>query len=202
MGHKEHPKGWPSVTQAIGVVDKPFLFYWAAKNGLEFCERVKRESGALGQRIHDAIAGLLTGQDVSLENEKEHVMVQTFVEWQEREGFKALEVERSVTSEEFSYHGTLDAIGTFGSDPDLYVLDWKTSSKIDEMYGVQLAAYAKAYTEETSRPIKGGRIVRLDKKDGPPIEEKRFDNLDRYFMVFEACLVIWNFLHTKKKKAA
>jgi hypothetical protein len=207
MGHTPHPLGWPSVTQVLAVIDKPFLFYWAAKNGLEFCERVKRESGELGQAVHELIAYWLEHKQLP-DNVLADQALELFNEWkvwQLENDFRPLEIERKVEHKELHYHGTFDAIGTFGDSPDVYAADWKTSSKIDDMYGAQLAAYAAAFTEETGVNVTGGIIVRMDKKGGP-LEAKRFDNLDKYMEVFKACLFIYNFLHpvkvSKRRKAA
>lgn len=201
MGHKEHPDGLPSVTEAIGVIDKPFLAYWRGKLGNAECDRIAREAGELGTRVHDAIERLLKGETVE-ESGRVHQMLGTFEEWRHRVNYQPVELERKVESKIHRYHGTLDSIGTVGDSNELIITDWKTSSKIDSTYGIQLAAYAVAYEEETGKTISTGQIVRLDKKPDakPQIEVRRFDNLAAYFPVFQACLVIWNFLHPEKKK--
>lgn len=203
MGHKEHELGWPSVTQALSVVSKPFLYRWYATHGWDKCEQIKREAGDVGTRIHDAIERLLKGETVELSGH-EHLMVEKFMEWKDQAGLAPVDLERKVQSTVYEYHGTLDAVVHFGNEGELYVYDWKSSSQIDDLYGAQLAAYANAYTEETGKEIKGGGVVRLDKKPGAKklIEVKEFTNLPEYFETFKACLRIWNFLNKPKRKKA
>ncbi len=203
MGHKEHPKAWPSVTQVLAVVDKPFLKMWYGKNGISHCERIKKESAELGQRVHDAIAESLQGREWShiVQSGTEAEMVGEFEKWAQKTGFKALvvEPEKGIESATYEYSGTFDAIGTFGDSNDQYVCDWKTTGQMDDMHGCQLAAYAHAYTETTGFPIKGGLIVRLEKKADKKkrIEVKEYTDLPRYFTVFLACKRIWDFLNKK-----
>ena len=99
----------------------------------------------------------------------------------------------------YSFHGTFDALGHFNNPKELFVLDWKTSSRVDKFYGCQLAAYAHAYTEQTGISIVGGGIVRLEKDPSKrkQIEIKQFDHLEDYFDVFLALKKVYDFEHEK-----
>lgn len=159
-----------------------------------------RDAGELGQRVHDAIAANLdpTLAHPTLASQNECHMVETFLKWKHSSGFQPLEIEKKVESATYEFHGTFDAIGTFGSSPEALILDWKTSSQIDELYGCQLAAYAQAYKEQTGKVILTGAVVRIDKKRPKAAAEVRvFENLPAYFRVFEACLTIWKFVNKK-----
>lgn len=204
--HSEHEKKWPSVTQVLSVVDKPFLRLWYGRLGTAECERIKKEAGEFGHRIHELIEQFLqntSGHINEMLSNREMQMIRTFSSWRDQSRFKPLEIERKVESKEFEYHGTLDSIGTFGSNANTpFILDWKTSSKIDDLYGCQLAAYAHAYKEETGVEILTGGVVRLEKDPTKlkQIEVKTFIDLPRYFKVFGACLTVYNFLHPNKRK--
>jgi CRISPR/Cas system-associated exonuclease Cas4 (RecB family) len=173
----------PSVTEVISVIDKPFLRFWYAKNGLKECERIKKESGDLGSRVHDAIERYLKGENYDIGSPKEDAMVRRFIDWRETNDFRPVELELKVINRTHRYHGTFDAIGTFGDSTELVMCDWKTSSSINDEYALQLAAYAAAYEEQTGMGITRGLIVRMDKKDNAkkPFEVKEFKNLPRYF---------------------
>ena len=78
--------------------------------------------------------------------------------------------ELNVVSKRYVYQGTFDFLGTNNKHPGLCLADWKTSSKIDDTYGLQVALYAYAYGEqmgwaeaETWEKITHGLTVRLDK---------------------------------------
>lgn len=191
----------PSVTQVLHVVHKEFLIRWYAKNGWEECERIKREAGEIGARVHDAIAEILNGREHSLKSPNEVRMVELFKQWQVESGYVPVEIERKVVSRVHRYHGTLDSVGHFGNPDECWLFDWKSSSQIDDLYGAQIAAYAEALKEETGRTVVGGGVVRIDKKK-LTLEVRQFNDLSSYFETFKACLVIWNFLNKPKRKKA
>ncbi len=199
MGHKEHPLGWPSVTQVLAVVNKPFLAMWRGRVGNTEADRVMRDAGDLGTRVHSAVEGHLKGQLAPELGETEAKCLKAFIEWQSISGFTptVIEPEKGVESRLYQYSGTFDAIGTLGSG-QLVICDWKTSSALDDLYGAQLAAYSAAWYETTGQEITSGIVVRLDKKaKKPKYEVKEFVGLDRYFKVFLNCLAIWNFVNKK-----
>jgi CRISPR/Cas system-associated exonuclease Cas4 (RecB family) len=190
----------PSVTEVLNVINKPFLYAWYAKHGWKECERIKQESGELGQRVHDAIESYLRGDGYELSG-REAEMMQLFLKWKEETDFRPMELEHKVISRNYRFHGTFDALGTFGDSTNLFLLDWKTSSKIDDSYALQLSAYAAAYEEETGICVANGGIVRIDKKPDAkkPFEVKTFNALPKYFDVFLDCLNVWNFVNRKDK---
>lgn len=202
MPHSEHEKGYPSVTEVLGVVHKEFIVRWYGKYGTEYCERVKRESGEFGSTIHTLIEQRLRGQDIGECSPRQREMVNTFDKWQRQSGFVPVEIERKVEHKGLKYHGTFDVLGHFTDGTQLFLLDWKTSRQIDNLYGAQLAAYAEAYKDETGVAVAAGGIVRLEKDPSKPkqIEVKTFNELPNYFEVFKACLVIHQFLHPGKKR--
>lgn len=192
----------PSVTEIIGIIDKPFLRLWYGKNGIKECERIKKESGELGSRLHDAIESYLKGDMPAVNNQKETAMLERFIQWRNEVDFRPVELELKVVSERHKFHGTFDALGTFGDSTELVMCDWKTSSGINDDYALQLSAYAAAYEEQTGIGVTKGLIVRMDKKGldaKKPFEVKEFRNLPRYFDVFLSCLDVWNFVNKKDK---
>lgn len=190
----------PSVTEVLNVINKPFLYAWFAKHGFAECERIKKEAGDLGSRVHDAVESYLKGEGYELAG-REAEMLQHFLKWKEQTDFRPVELELKVVSERHKFHGTFDALGTFGDSTELVMCDWKTSSKIDDSYALQLAAYAAAYEEQTGIGVTKGLIVRMDKKatSKKQFEVKEFTNLPRFFEVFLSCLDVWNFVNRRDK---
>lgn len=97
-----------------------------------------------------------------------------------------------VVSKKYVYQGTFDFLGTTSKFEGLGLFDWKTSNKIDDTYGLQIALYAYAYGEqmgwteaETWDRIRYGGTVRLDKWTNQ-LEHKLYDNLPYLFRVASA----------------
>lgn len=202
MGHREKVfidgKEAASVTTILSVVRKEFLERWRGKLGNAECDRIVRESQDLGQNVHSAIECYFRGDEIPELSKREAEMFALFKGWALESRFNPTELELHVQSEEHLYHGTMDTIGHFG-DGVLLLGDWKTSSAIDDLYALQLSAYAQAFKEETGVEITEGFVLRVDKKPDSkkPIEFKRFSNLPMYFDVFLSCKDIYDF--TKKK---
>jgi hypothetical protein len=97
-----------------------------------------------------------------------------------------------VVSKKYVYQGTFDFLGTTNKFEGLGLFDWKTSNKIDDTYGLQIALYAYAYGEqkgwtetETWDRIRYGGSVRLDKYTHQ-LEYQLYDNLPYLFRVASA----------------
>ncbi len=202
MGHREKVfiggEEAPSVTQVLSVIDKPFLKRWYGKLGTAECERIVRESQETGHLVHEAIESYFRGEELPELPQKEAKMFSLVKGWALESRFTPVELELHVKSEKYKYHGTMDTIGKF-EDGVLVIGDWKTSSGINDEYGVQLSAYAQAYKEETGITVNDGFIVRVDKKEDAkvPFEIRRFSDLPKYFDVFLACLDVWRFVNKK-----
>lgn len=187
----------PSVTQVLGIVRKEFLEKWRGKLGNKECDRIMHESQEIGHRIHDAIECYFRGEEIPELPQVEAKMFALFKGWALKTRFTPIELELTLENKQYGYHGATDAIGTFGADEQIWIWDWKTSSKVDDLYGAQLAAYAAAYSELTGKFVNAGGIVRLDKKKEGVIEVKEFPDLKPYFEIFLHALELYNF--TKKK---
>jgi hypothetical protein len=188
----------PSVTQILGIINKPFLLKWYGKLGNAECERIVRESQELGHRFHESIESYFRGEELAELPRREAEMFALFRGWALESKFTPTELELHVESKAHGYHGTCDTFGTF-SDGVLMVGDWKTSGSISDDYGLQLAAYAQAYKETTGIEVTEGFILRVDKKDSAkmPLEIKRFTNLPKYFETFLHCKQVWDFVNKR-----
>lgn len=113
------------------------------------------------------------GKLVILHNQDELLQVYRWRRWREETGATIVENETIVHSEEIGCAGTLDRVvglmpGEYNiagarpiviEEPGEYVLDIKSSKKIDDDYYLQVAAYQKMYEEMTGKQLAGRLIV-------------------------------------------
>lgn len=200
MPHK-HIEGYPSVTQILDVINKPFLLKWYGKNGTEHCEKIKKTSQKFGRQVHTEIERLFQGQQPKYKNQSIKTMVSNFNDrFIKSFNVKAICIEPSepLIDMENKYSGTFDAIVTIYNDNKLTIADWKTSNQIDNTYWpLQLAAYANLWnlSQQHDKWINEGFIVRLDKKtldiEGPIW----YTELDQYFEVFLSVKRLYDYIN-------
>lgn len=188
---------YPSVTEICGIIDKPFLKKWYGKYGTKLCERKMQAAAAVGTEFHDLVSRIVNGVTVEPKTRRLKGMCESFTKWYDGAGFVPEVQEFKVISERYKYAGTLDAIGHFG-DGTLVLVDWKSSSSIYPEMAYQLAAYAKAYQEQTGLEINTGWIVQVDKDRPFKVHTKSWSNLDSKFEVFKALLTVYSDLRAKK----
>lgn len=216
MPHKD-VKGTPSVTQIIDVIDKPFLRFWYGKYGTKECERIKRESQVIGERVHGALESVLrygtsesfppTSKVEEKADEILKIALPQFVDFIKTNELVpvCIEPEEPVKSKRYGYQGTPDCIASFAGKPGLVICDWKTSSRYDEVMGIQTSAYAYAYSEEQGwdeetawHVFKQGLVIRIDKETGK-LEPHWIDGLKHYFDVFKHLIPVYHFVHKSRE---
>jgi hypothetical protein len=209
----------PSVTTILNVIAKPALIGWARNVALEKVrltlmestppsteeeidrlidvakrrpDEVRDTAANFGTQAHIAIDNYLAGLPYDSTPEIEVVM-DNFKAWQNESGFEIQMAEQVVYSEEHRYAGTFDGIGSLGDS--LVVLDWKTSNRAYPEMGLQVAAYAKAFTEMHKLPISEAWIIRISKDlptaNSAPFEALRVADIDKSFDLFLAALSLW-----------
>ena len=220
MPHREiviNGVGCPSVTQVLGLLDKPFLYRWYADLGWEKAELQKKTAQERGERFHKAVEDVFkNGIEPKPEDADIYEPVNCVRKWA-KDKFFCKECEITVKSSNYMYGGTFDAVGEI--DGNLTIVDWKLTSRIADTYVLQLAAYAQAWFEEKGTLIDYGRVVRpytllkpaketsvKETTDGYKysfegskvyIEEKQYTNLKHYLDVFLDLRDVWDFLNKK-----
>ena len=208
---------FPSVTNVLGVINKPALAPWVRNTVLESVQTAlmdrtgltetitaewvadvidqarqtpdfKRDQAAgFGTLAHELIDRIIQGSEPEVPPELEAVL-NNFLAWRASSGMDIRLSEAMVYSEKHRYAGAVDAIAY--RDGKLIVLDWKTGNGIYPEYGLQVAAYAKALEEMTGEPVGEAWTVRLG-RTGPDFESQRVVDLDRAFISFRAALYLW-----------
>lgn len=194
--HREHPEGFPSVTQLVGLIAKPALYYWYGAHGTEKCEQIKRESQEIGTAFHKAMSDYLT-ENTLPENELARRVVD---EWCVKHDLKPVAIEDAayVENKTLKYAGTPDFIGYVDDVP--CVLDWKSSSQMDKTMALQLGLYAWAWNQMKRKPIlTKGIVVRVDKKTHK-VEVKEYEDLMSLRPILKGLICLYWFLHPPKKK--
>ena len=208
---------FPSVTNVLGVINKPALVPWARNAALESVQTAllartgttesittewvtdvidqarqtpdsKRDQAAgFGTQAHELIDRIIQGLEPEIPPELEAV-ANNFLGWRAASGMDIRLSEAMVYSEKHRYAGSADAIAY--RDGKLIVLDWKTGNGIYPEYGLQVAAYAKALEEMTGEQVGEAWTVRLGRTD-LDFESQWVVDLDRAFISFRAALYLW-----------
>lgn len=147
-------------------------FYELYDSGLNFDDAIKqakkfhmaeRDGRAdLGTNVHKMIEYFITGKTIDfLATKSEYERLKLFIDWAEENVDHFVDSERPVYSKKDKYCGTLDFTCVLKGQDGLWLGDIKNAKYIYPKNFLQTAAYQKAYTEETNRPIVGRIIVRL-----------------------------------------
>lgn len=144
----------------------------------EASEKAKNTAADLGSQVHSWVEGDVKGQQPLMPADDRVVRgVVAWMDWRDQHQANIIHSERVVYSMVHDYIGTLDFVadiiscglrccGYLSKGMKLHVLgDIKTGNGIYPTMGMQTAAYAQAYTEETGIGFDGRVIVRLSKED-------------------------------------
>ena len=210
----------PSVNTVLSILDKPFLKPWAIKgsvneairlmnNNTADTDRIFREAALwsenyrtyaanVGTEAHKIIenwirSGRSNYQDgVNIANSIANAEVRqafvAFLKW-------ALDREPKYIASEImgesrmGYAGTCDAICDI--EGVRYLVDFKTSTRLNDTYAIQVAAYRHMFNEH-GYAIDQSALLRLDKKTGKYQWQAISDAEDRVlFARFECLLKYW-----------
>lgn len=106
---------------------------------------------------------------------------------------EVIKPELFVYSEKYGYAGSADFV--CAKNDNVYLFDWKTSNRYYINYALQLAAYAKGIEELYGLHIKKASCVVFGKeKVEYDVHTYTDTELDYYFELFKACLVMHNFV--------
>lgn len=161
------------VTTALGIIAKPFLIPWAAKQAADYVKenitpgvaldevqiqalvdgaknahrRTKDSAADMGTFIHNYIEAFVRGEEPEAPiNPKLRKVVDKFHEWWDETKPEVLKPERMLCSPTHMLAGTADLVCKI--DGKLTIVDWKTGSGIYPEMFLQLAAYAMMLEEE------------------------------------------------------
>jgi hypothetical protein len=179
----------PSVTTALGVLDKPALIPWALNQAVEFLrsaispgvehaesylEEVYAQSKRAARTKRDLAANVGTLAHTILERYPDcgtipdgHVgsCVTGGLAWLRTSDVQIEMRECPVYSRRHRFSGRFDGLARVNGSLSLF--DWKTSTGVYPEYRLQLAAYVAAFEEEhPSERIEQRIVLHLGKEDG------------------------------------
>ena len=189
----------PGVTTVLGILNKPALVPWANKLGLQGIEVGKfvDDKAAIGTLAHQMIADYLRGEttDTSeyskMQIEQAENSILSFLEWEKSHKLNPILIEQPMVSERHGFGGTVDLVATINDDPELCLIDFKTSKGIFPEMFVQVAAYRELALEH-ELDVRKVRILRIGRTDDEGFEDKPVNHLAQRWELFLHCLAIYN----------
>ena len=211
----------PSVTGVIGVLDKPALATWKAKQAALAAEKYPRtkdesekywlsrvlqaskeetsKAANLGGQIHDAL------EQADKTGTYDPIMadyVKPTLDWTAKEGIIQTEREVTVVNTEYGYAGRVDAFFT-DTDGCLGILDYKSRKtkpglaiKPYDGQAMQLAAYAVAKYGIENLPRVRALNIYISTTEPGRMHVHPYTDLTNDWDAFVAALVLWRY--TKK----
>lgn len=158
---------YPSVTYVTAYLPKGKYFdeYLANQESYEESQRVLKEAGERGTRVHKASEALDRGEDVRYGGiynltDEEYQLLKFYVDWHKEYQPEIIHVELPLISDKHQLGGTCDRI--YRIDGKLTLFDLKTSkSSIFDSHWLQVAAYADMYETLFQEKIDEVAILRL-----------------------------------------
>ena len=169
---------YPSVTTILQYMPKAKFFEtWLKEVGYN-ADIIMNRAGEEGTQVHKAIEDLLLGVEVSWMDDfgvaKYNLTVWEcickFVDFWNSYNPKLLHTEQLVFSDEHKYAGTVDLVMEIENEK--WLIDIKTSNSLHRSYDLQVAAYAKAYTERTGDVVGRTGILWLKSTKRKPSTKK------------------------------
>jgi hypothetical protein len=186
----------PSVTTALGVLDKPGLIQWAWKLGREGIDwrKFRDEAADIGTLTHYLILCHLKGETPDIAEYSPHDVdkaenaLLSYYEWEKGHKLEPILVEKPLVSEQYKYGGTIDCYCNLDGEPAL--LDFKTGKAIYPEHIYQLAAYTQLLREE-GHPVSLCRILRIGRTEDESFEDRQIKDLRVPWDIFKHCLEIY-----------
>lgn len=131
----------PKLVRLRGTEERRKAAYWLGKAS----DRKKREAGALGSAVHDAIEAHILGKPAGELSPEVQPFLDAYLRFLEIEQPVFEATEMVLAHPEDGWAGTADAFGTLPRRaPGLSLLDWKSGSGTYADFAMQLAAYRRA----------------------------------------------------------
>lgn len=189
------------------------------RTALKEADRISRESTEFGKAVHLIAENFLLGlpepkvidlstkthKNIRAITDRERFSGGLLIKWCQEAKVKPImlggkpAIETELRSEKWKLTGHPDLVCTFGDDPTVWLVDWKTSKDFRDEYKLQLAAYAEIINEMYGIRIENGVIIRVpsDPNVAPQFQDHPVHNLFKYFEAFVSCLDSMNFFKNR-----
>lgn len=199
------------VTSVLSFIDSEWYKWWLrglskiCPNPFAEAERISKESAEFGTHVHKIVENwLLFKEPETIYTVRENECAGYIIQWLKETKAEIIiiddkpSVEFEVKSEKLKLIGHFDAVVKI--DGILWILDFKTSSKIRKSFALQKAAYCKMLEEEFGIIVNDGVTLRIDRD---PSVKKQFEVAEyhslkeKYWPVFEAALMVYSYFNGK-----
>ena len=197
----------PSVTWIKNYYyTSPYLVRWIADKGLTESERIKKEAGTRGDKIHQATEQLEKDGEIRIEDKflnketgqmeeltaEELEAVISYKDFIDDTNAEILANEMTVFSEK--YAGTLDRI--FRINGQIYIIDLKSSQNIRKDMIIQLSAYSHTEIDYTGLGItdeewKARKLAVLQLGYQKNSKKYKFTEIKDRYDLFELAYSVW-----------
>lgn len=197
----------PSVTWIKNYYyTSPYLVRWIADKGLTESERIKKEAGTKGDKIHQATEQLEKDGEIRIEDKflnketgqmeeltaEELEAVISYKDFIDDTNAEILANEMTVFSEK--YAGTLDRI--FRINGQIYIIDLKSSQSIRKDMIIQLSAYSHTEIDYTGLGItdeewKARKLAVLQLGYQKNSKKYKFTEIEDRYDLFELAYSVW-----------
>jgi len=194
-------EAYPSVTTVLGVLSKESIMAWRKRVGEAEANRISTQASRRGTAVHKICENYIDNK----EDWKEGVQPANMFMFNSMKPVLDEKInniwfqECFLYSDEYQTAGQVDCIGEW--EGELAVIDFKTSRRVKKEehilgYFMQVAFYAKAFTEMTGTEVKKG-VVFIGVDDNEP--QTFVFNTDDYLDHFKAVREKYSELHEKNK---
>lgn len=182
------------VTEVLGWLCSNWLQYWWRKVGFQEADRIRDEATTYGKKVHKFIEDFVAHNKYPSSETVEGQRAIVICRWLVENKVKPLGYEAEVKDTRLRLIGHFDLLGEI--DGDKYLIDYKTSKKIDKTYVLQLAAYSYLTKKTLKMDVNKGIILRIDKESGE-LEVVRYENLKPFWAIFKAGYSFYRFMNGK-----
>lgn len=202
----------PGVTTVLGVLNKPALLDWAAKEerkGVMDCMLNKKilpekhfyttlrdTAASIGTICHFMCECHLKGMQADLSDFPvdqvklaENGFIK-FLQFWDNSGFKVMTTEQALVHDALEYGGTIDII-CMDNDGKNVLLDLKTSKSIYPEYWSQVSAYREMWNFNSVNRISRCIIIRIGKDEANDLEVIEKNELDSHYNLFLGSLMCY-----------
>lgn len=194
-----------SVTNILGVIDKPALRYWfgqqvyrammvdptlGEKEALSSPYKTNKKAMNRGTTVHSIVEAWRQNQTyIDSVPEEFQGYAKGFYDWVNEYEVEIQDNEKTVVSQKYGYAGTLDLIVKTKNGRTL-IVDCKTGKDIYNEAYLQLSAYRQALREEGTE-VDGVAVLLLQEDGGYKYQPTEED----CFRPFFACKVLWEWIN-------
>ena len=184
---------YPTVTQILNVINKPWLAYWGAKIGREgkTVQDALKEAQDLGTMLHKYVYARLTGSKFEEKNLSEdfYICKGKIDKWIKKQGkMKVYFAEKRFYSKQYLFSGQPDLV--ILRNGKVVLVDFKTSKSFYLSHEIQISAY-KYLLEENNVRIDKLEIVQVSKYPEQDLEILEVSQYEYYWNIFIDCLLLY-----------